>query len=142
MGNHQGAAMIVAVVTALVTTLIAAVVLEIGVQRLDLSVFRSGHARGNSASEAGLQYAFTRLDVDPNFRTAVQNDDDPPYVVTSLLAGNPLIDGNPVVPDERTNDLLMGSLTPTRTGKEVTSAITFDAGTGRYRVRAFSQDVP
>lgn len=158
--NRSGAALIVAVIAAIVVSLIAAVVLEVSIQRLDLSVFRSEHGKGREASEAGLRYAFTRLDTDntsdgtsnpPNgFKDDVRFDNDPPYVVTSLLTANPKFDPDEdgplgpvaVAPDERTDDLLMGGLAPARAGREVTVAITFDSANNRYRVRAFSQDVP
>ncbi len=149
--HERGAALIVAVIAAIMVTLLAAVVLSVSMERFEFSAFRSDHAKAASGAEAGLRYAFSRLDKDttsngnpgpPNgFKDDVRFDNDPPYVVTSLETANPVIDGASVVPDERTNDLFMGRLLPNppgRVGKEVSVVLTYDSGTGRYRVRSVS----
>ena len=56
--------MVTAVILALVVSATAAVVLTLTLRRFELSAFRTDHAVAEASAEAGLQYAFARLDKD------------------------------------------------------------------------------
>ncbi len=71
--EQEGIAIVTALAAALVVSITAAVVLGLTWRRLELSAFRADHDVAVSASEAGLQYALARLDLDAAFRTRVQN---------------------------------------------------------------------
>lgn len=67
--------MVTAIMLALVVSVTAAVALSLTFRRFELSAFRTDHEVAYSSSEAGLQYAFARLNIriPPTFQTLVQN---------------------------------------------------------------------
>lgn len=71
--GQEGIAIVTALAAAVVVSITAAAVLGLTWRRLELSAFRADHDVAVSASEAGVQYALARLDLDAAFRTAVQN---------------------------------------------------------------------
>lgn len=56
--------MVMAIVLALVVSVTTALVLNMTFRRFDLSAFRTDHSVAAATSEAGLQYAFARMDKD------------------------------------------------------------------------------
>ena len=121
-------ALVTAIGFALVIFLTAMVVLNQTYRRFQLSAHRTDHAIGQSAAEAGLQYAFARLDKDGVFRTSVQNkrlalgagpiDPNDPraeYVITCHPSG--------FTPDATVLPLHMGN--PSPSGKHVTVRIRY-----------------
>ncbi len=71
--GQEGIAVVTALAAAVVVSITAAVVLGLTWRRLELSAFRADHDVAVAATEAGLQYAMARLDLDAAFRTRVQN---------------------------------------------------------------------
>ena len=165
IGSEKGIALAVALTAAIVAFLIVSAVLSLTFNRFNLSFLQADHASAYYASEAGVRYAFTRLEVDNNYSHTFQTSGGPEvfnnvtfisivrhafthgashipvrtfYVITSKISGNVTIDGASIAPDDRTNDLFMGTLNPTRIGREVTIWIQASAGTPEFRVRAFS----
>ena len=165
--SEQGVALVVALAAAIVAFFIVIAVLNLTFNRFNLSFLEADRAAAYAASEAGVRYVFTRLEVDttytdpvfsaetggsapaPGFANAVRHAQSHSgfhgspraYVVSSLVAGTVTIDGTAVTPDLRTNDLFMGTLNPTRLGREVTVSIRAGingAGQPEFRVRAFS----
>ena len=100
-GADTGAAMVIAITASLLVSLTAATVLGLTFQRFRLSKFRSERQKALYAAEAGLQYAFARLNLDTvsdgnndrgnvqvdGLRDLVQFDNDPPYVIASGAPG-------------------------------------------------------
>jgi len=87
--NNKGVALAIAITVSLMVSLLAAVVLNITFQRFNLSFFQQSRAIALYASEAGIQYADTRLKVDTTFRNAVlarSRSTTPPswYIVSSM----------------------------------------------------------
>ena len=72
--GERGVALPTAIVAALVVSVTALVVLNLTMRRFELSAQRSDHLGSSVASEAGFQYAFARLGLDPAFDTAVRAD--------------------------------------------------------------------
>ncbi len=111
--GQRGIALATAIVAALVVSITALVVLNLTMKRFELSAFRSDHTISLVSSEAGFQYAFARLDLDPVFRAAVENktvaaNTPTPYIVSS----------DPLVAADQTDPRL-------RVAKDVTLEITF-----------------
>ena len=129
--GEKGIALVIAMAAALIVSLIAVAVLNMTFRQFELSAFRTSHGVAEQEAEAGLQYAFARLDRDVALRTNVQNK----------MAGGQHVDyvitGDPNVPagqrDEWTNALQAGS-------KFITVRIRFEdnppASGQPYRVRA------
>ena len=102
-GSKRGAALVMAIVAAIVVSLTAVVVMNLTFQRFHLSHFRSDRVATLGASEAGLRYAFKRLEVNDTNRLVNQN-------------GNPYGPSRPFkqhVIDRYPNPLVVSSLTDT-----------------------------
>ncbi len=147
--SEKGIALVLAITVTLIVFLVASAVLHLTFGRFMLSSKQSDHSGAASAAEAGIRYAFARLELDTTYQdlgatgfanvvrqAGLQNR---PYVLTSMPTGNPVINGQAVTPDVRTNDLLMGQLLPQRKGREVTIFIqSVPGGNPEFRIRAFT----
>ena len=89
--GQRGIALPTAVVAALVISIATLVVLNLTMGRFELSAFRSDHTTALISSEAGVQYAFARLEADPSFENTVRNDNDPPYILSPRPVGTSLL---------------------------------------------------
>ncbi|MBI3333286.1 MAG: hypothetical protein HYZ93_04270 [Candidatus Omnitrophica bacterium] len=118
----EGVALMVAIVAALAVSLTAVVVLNLTFRRLELSSFRSDHLSASFAAEAGIQYAFARLDRDKPFRDRVENAPSYPYTVSPTASTGPTSEPEP--------NLRMGN-------KDVTVRIyrRGPAGSGQFEIR-------
>ncbi|MCM8794622.1 MAG: hypothetical protein NC819_02320 [Candidatus Omnitrophica bacterium] len=166
--SEKGIALMVAVTSALVALVLTVAVLNLSTNRFAVSFLSSDHAGALQATEAGIRYVFSRLEVDTTYQHNFSGCVSSPitgglaqvvrhaqthgtthsspfnrtyFVITSLRSPtNPTIDGAAVTPDIRTDNLFMGNPS-TRVGREVTVWIASGlngAGNPEFRVRAFS----
>ncbi len=160
--NQKGMALVIVVAVGLVAFLVATAVMNLTYNRFNLSFVRTDHMGAFNATEAGVRYAFIRMQTDAVYIDPIFNAEGSPppagfqnavvhayshtgfhgspraYVGTSLPVGtNPVIDGVSVTPDFRTNALKMGT-------RNVTVWIRYYGAGGQgasnpdFRVRAFS----
>lgn len=118
----EGIALMVAIVAALAVSLTAVVTLNLTFRRFELSSFRSDHLSASFAAEAGIQYAFARLDLDKPFLNRVENAPSTPYTVSPTAPNSPTSEPEP--------NLRMGN-------KEVTVRISRrgPVGSGQFEIR-------
>lgn len=158
--GQEGIAMVTAIVAALIVSITASVVLNLTFRQFELSAFRSTHTVGLQQAEAGLQYAFARLPVDPALEANVRAARAGGFQRYYYLSCNPgpgdiLPDiADLQVADEQVTELHMGgTLTPPAVdgvgGRHVTVGIIFGGGLGLppgedplpagadYRIRAY-----
>ena len=107
--NQKGIAMVTAIVLALVVSATVAVVLSLTFRRFELSAFRTDHAVAAAASEAGLQYAFARLDKDAVFKKAVDDKPASGYYLIYCHANTGFPPEYQVAPDATVAALHMGN---------------------------------
>ncbi len=150
--QEKGAAMFLAVTAAIIVSLTAVVVLGLATRRFHMAAFQLDHAAAFSTSEAGIQYAFARLERDTTytdsnfpgvtgFANVVIAASAPPgsvgYVVSPLAVGTVVQPHNypqSFTIDEQDTALQTGN-------RNVLVVIVEDPPGGvppRFRVRAFS----
>ena len=135
--SQQGLALITAMAAAVIISLTAAVVMGVTWRRMEMSALRSDHLVSQMASEAGLQYAFARLDKDTAgaFKAAIQAKGANDYIIrchddTTITEDLPLIPALHVgakvdtAPDSPSEPQTYGQYTG---GKHVTIRIRYNA---------------
>ena len=65
--GERGIAMVTAMAAAVIISILAVVVLNMTFRRFELSAFRTDRAVAGAAAEAGLKYAFARLQLDTTY---------------------------------------------------------------------------